>query len=52
MPNRNQARAPVTKGESSKSVNLGRHKRCCKVCSHEKRDEIEQDFIASHNLTV
>lgn len=32
--------------ESLKSVNLGRHKRYCKICSHEKRDEIEEDFIA------
>ena len=24
---------------------LGRHKRYCKICSHENREEIEQDFI-------
>jgi hypothetical protein len=35
-----------TTRESSKSVNLGRHRRYCKICSHERRDEIEQDFIA------
>jgi hypothetical protein len=32
--------------ESSKSVKLGRHKRYCKICSHERREEIEQDFVA------
>ena len=32
--------------ESGKEVNLGRHKRYCKICSHERRDEIEQDFVA------
>jgi hypothetical protein len=34
------------RNESGKALNLGRHKRCCKICSHEKREEIEQDFIA------
>jgi hypothetical protein len=30
----------------SKAVNLGRHKRNCGVCCHEKRDEIEAEFVA------
>jgi hypothetical protein len=30
---------------SDKPVNLERHKRCCKVCAHPKREEIEQDFL-------
>lgn len=32
--------------ETGKAVNLGRHSRYCKICSHPKREEIEQDFIA------
>lgn len=34
------------RNETNKQVNLGRHKRYCKICSHERRNEIEQDFIA------
>lgn len=34
------------RNESGKALNLGRHKRYCKICSHEKREEIEQDFVA------
>ena len=30
---------------SNKPVNLGRHKRNCSVCAHEKCAEIEADFI-------
>ena len=29
-----------------KPVNLGRHKRCCKICAHAQRKEIEEDFVA------
>lgn len=29
----------------SKSINLGRHAKNCKICSHPKCEEIEQDFI-------
>jgi hypothetical protein len=29
-----------------KSVNLGRHARCCTICSHRKLAEIEEDFIS------
>jgi hypothetical protein len=36
----------------SKPVNLGRHKRHCKICSHEKREEIEQDFVAWKSPTT
>lgn len=36
----------MRKEESSKPVNLGRHKRYCTVCAHEKCAEIEQEFIA------
>jgi hypothetical protein len=32
--------------ETAKAVNIGRHKRCCGVCSHEKVEEIERDFIS------
>jgi hypothetical protein len=28
------------------AVNLGRHQKICKVCRHEKRAEIEQDFTS------
>jgi len=34
------------RNESGKALNLGRHKRYCKICSHEKREEIEQDLVA------
>jgi hypothetical protein len=34
------------KSKTDKLVNLGRHKRFCIICAHEKRDEIEQDFVA------
>jgi hypothetical protein len=34
------------KNETAKSVNLGRHERCCKICSHKKREDIEQDSVA------
>lgn len=34
------------KNQTDRAVNLGRHRRYCKVCSHPKRDEIEADFIA------
>jgi len=27
------------------SVNLGRHRRNCKICAHQRRDEIEREFI-------
>lgn len=29
----------------SNSVNLGRHSKNCKICSHPKCEEIEQDFV-------
>ena len=32
--------------ESSKPVNLGRHQYNCTVCAHEKREEIEADFLS------
>jgi len=32
--------------ETEKQVSSGRHKRYCKICSHEKREEIEQGFIS------
>lgn len=36
----------MKKGEqSSKAVNLGRHKTYCKICSHPKWEEIERDFV-------
>ena len=28
------------------SVNLGRHKRNCSICAHERREEIEGEFVA------
>lgn len=31
--------------EETKPVNLGRHKRHCKICAHPKREDIEHDFI-------
>jgi hypothetical protein len=31
--------------EDSKAVNIGRHQRNCTVCAHEKREEIEADFL-------
>ena len=34
------------RNESGKAVNLGRHKRNCTVCAHEKCAEIEAAFIA------
>ena len=33
----------------SNSVNLGRHAKNCKICSHPKCDEIEQDFVNWRN---
>src|SRR5215472_16002403 len=38
----------MAKRETSegKPVNLGRHKRCCTVCAHEKCAEIEAAFVA------
>jgi len=38
--------AESMKNETEKQVNSGRHKRYCKICSHEKREEIEQGFIS------
>ena len=29
-----------------KAVNLGRHEQNCGICSHEKREDIERDFIS------
>src|SRR4029077_5407601 len=34
------------RNESGKALNLGRHKRYSKICSHEKREEMEQDLVA------
>lgn len=34
------------KNETAKAVNPRRHQRCCKICSHKKREDIEQDFVA------
>jgi hypothetical protein len=31
---------------SASTVNKGRHQHQCRICSHSKRDEIEQAFIA------
>ena len=31
--------------EPSRPVNMDRHKRNCTICSHEKRDEIEHEFV-------
>jgi hypothetical protein len=31
---------------STNTVNLGRHQRCCTVCQHEQREEIEAGFVA------
>jgi hypothetical protein len=31
--------------KSGKPISLGRHKRNCTICAHEKRDEIEEEFI-------
>jgi hypothetical protein len=39
------------RNEADKQVNLERHARCCKVCAHPKRDEIEQRFLAWGNVT-
>ena len=33
------------KTEPDKAVSLGRHARCCTICSHRKRAESEHDFI-------
>ena len=35
--------------KSSRSVNLGRHKRYCKICSPKEREKIEHDFVAWKN---
>jgi len=32
--------------KNAKPVSLGRHKRCCTICAHEQKEEIEQDFVA------
>ena len=34
-----------------RSVSLGRHKTNCTVCAHERREEIEQEFIAWRSPT-
>jgi hypothetical protein len=34
------------RNQTAKAVNLGRHERCCKICSHKKCEDIEQDFVA------
>src|SRR5277367_902457 len=31
---------------SGSAVNLGRHKRTCSVCRHERREELESAFIS------
>jgi hypothetical protein len=31
--------------ETAEPVSLGRHKRVCTICAHEKRAEIEADFV-------
>jgi hypothetical protein len=31
--------------QSSNSPSVGRHSKNCKICSHSKREEIEQDFV-------
>jgi hypothetical protein len=33
------------KKEPSNPVNIGRHSKNCKICSHPKREEIENDFV-------
>jgi hypothetical protein len=30
----------------NKQVNLGRHRRYCKICSHPRREDIERDFTS------
>jgi hypothetical protein len=35
----------------ARPVSLGRHKTNCTVCAHEKREEIEQEFIAWRSPT-
>jgi hypothetical protein len=35
----------MTNDRSSKPLNVGRHSNNCKICSHPKREEIEQDFV-------
>jgi hypothetical protein len=37
---------------SKGSVNLGRHKRNCSVCSHSQRAEIESDFVGWRSPSV
>ena len=32
--------------KNAKPVSIGRHKRCCTICGHERKEEIEQDFVA------
>jgi hypothetical protein len=34
------------KSDEPKIPNLARHERCCHVCAHQHRQDIEQDFIA------
>jgi hypothetical protein len=36
---------------NEKQPNPGRHRTICKVCNHDKRDEIEQDWIGWGNTT-
>jgi hypothetical protein len=34
------------KNITDREVSLGRHKRYCKICSHKRRDDIEEDFVS------
>jgi hypothetical protein len=36
---------------NEKQTNPGRHRTICKVCNHDKREEIEQDWISWGNTT-
>lgn len=35
-----------------KAISLGRHRMNCTICAHEKREEIEQEFIAWKSPTL
>jgi len=34
---------------TQKTVNIGRHQKNCTICHHEKREEVERDFVAWHS---
>ena len=40
------------RGNTVSKVSLGRHRRCCSICCHEKCEEIEEEFLSWRSPAV